>query len=164
MRRRVELLGSHFDVTVRTVGGTRLIQVDNGPVRTGAISRMGDGTYVVRLGDASCTVDMAARGEEVFIRAFGRTFGMKILDPVEQAAQEGGGRGDTARAPMPGIAIQVHVTPGDRIVRGQALMVIESMKILTVIKAPRDGVVAKVHVETGKAFEKNAALITLREK
>jgi 3-methylcrotonyl-CoA carboxylase alpha subunit len=164
MRRRVELLGRQFDVTVQVDGKSRIIQVDDGAALPGSISQVGPYRYIVQLGNASCTADIASRGEEVFVRAFGRTFGLKILDPVEQAAAEGGGRGDTARAPMPGMVIEVRVKPGDRVARGQALMTIESMKILTVIKAPREGVVAGVHVEAGQSFDRNAALITIREQ
>ena len=43
-------------------------------------------------------------------------------------------------------------------------MIIESMKILTVIKAPRDGVVAKIHFAPGQTFDRNDALVTLTEK
>jgi biotin carboxyl carrier protein len=40
-------------------------------------------------------------------------------------------------------------------------MIIESMKILTVISAPRDGQVAGIHFEPGESFDKNAALVSL---
>ena len=53
---------------------------------------------------------------------------------------------------------------GDPVTKGQSMITIESMKILTMITAPRDGEVSQVHVEPGDTFDKNAALITLREK
>ena len=38
------------------------------------------------------------------------------------------------------------------------------MKILMVITAPRDGEVSQVHFEPRDTFDKNAVLVTLREK
>lgn len=49
-------------------------------------------------------------------------------------------------SPMPGIAIQVLVKPGDQVTLGQPLIIIEAMKMENAIKATRDGVVDKVLV------------------
>jgi biotin carboxyl carrier protein len=53
------------------------------------------------------------------------------------------------------------VNEGDKVTKGQPMMTIESMKILTVITAPSDGEVSQIHFEPGDTFEKNATLITL---
>ena len=45
--------------------------------------------------------------------------------------------------------------------RGDTLLVIESMKLETAIKAPRDGMVETVHVADGRTFERSAPLVTL---
>jgi len=62
------------------------------------------------------------------------------------------------------VVVDVKVAAGDRVIKGQPLMAIESMKILTVISAPRDGNVARVHFEQGQTFEKNAVLVTLSKE
>jgi len=107
---------------------------------------------------------MAVKGETAYIRAFDRTFTLHIVDPVDQAPQEIGGSSNTTIAPMPGMVVKIDVTAGDPVTKGQPMITIESMKILTIITAPRDGVVSQVHVESGNTFDKNAALVTLREK
>ena len=108
---------------------------------------------------------MAVKGETAYIRAFDRTFTLRIVDPVEQAAQEAGGSSsNTARAPMPGMVVEVQVAAGDQVTKGQPIITIESMKILTLITAPRGGEVSQVHFEPGDTFDKNAAQVTLTEK
>jgi biotin carboxyl carrier protein len=63
-------------------------------------------------------------------------------------------------SPMPGKILQVMVSPGAEVGEGDALLVLEAMKMENVIRAPRDGVIAEVHAEVGKAVEKAAVLVT----
>jgi len=51
------------------------------------------------------------------------------------------------------------VKPGDKVVDGQQLCMIEAMKMQNIIKAERDGVVAKVTVEAGSSVSVDELLI-----
>ena len=73
----------------------------------------------------------------------------------------GGAADDIAEAPMPGVVIAVNVTEGQAVSAGETLLVIESMKLETAIKAWRDGAVAAVHVGVGQSFQRGALLLTL---
>ena len=108
-------------------------------------------------------IQIAVKGETAYIKAFGRTFALEVVDPVEQASQESGDS-DTAKAPMPGMVVDTHVALGENVNKGQDLITIESMKILTVITAPRDGEVSRINFESGSTFDKNDVLVTLKEK
>ena len=55
-------------------------------------------------------------------------------------------------ATMPGSVLDVLVKAGDKVKKGQALMVTEAMKMETTIEAPFDGVVSKVHVVNGESI------------
>ncbi|WP_298818664.1 biotin/lipoyl-containing protein [Chloroflexus sp.] len=55
------------------------------------------------------------------------------------------------RAPMPGTILQIVVSPGARVKRGQPIIVLEAMKMNNSIGAPRDGVVAAILVKTGQS-------------
>ena len=56
-------------------------------------------------------------------------------------------------APMPGTVIQVMVSNGDPVVRGQALFTMEAMKMQNEISAPIAGVIGDLRVEPGQAVE-----------
>ena len=67
----------------------------------------------------------------------------------------------TVRAPMPGRVIRVHVSVGMRVEPGQAVLVLEAMKMENEVRAASGGSVATVHVTSGATVEANAPLITL---
>ena len=47
---------------------------------------------------------------------------------------------------MPGKVLAVNIKPGDSVTKGQALVVLEAMKMEHALTAPRDGVIAEVSV------------------
>jgi len=53
----------------------------------------------------------------------------------------------------------VHVGEGQRVARGEPLMVLEAMKMEHVIAAPDDGRVTAVHYAVGAQVEEGAQLI-----
>ena len=60
---------------------------------------------------------------------------------------------------MPGVILSVVVTPGTRVQRGDALMVLEAMKMKNELKAPRDGVVAEIYVAAGQQVKFGETLV-----
>ena len=63
------------------------------------------------------------------------------------------------KAPMPGLVLEVAVTPGASVKKGDTLLILEAMKMENIIKAPGDGEIEVVHVKQGEAVEKNQLLI-----
>jgi len=65
------------------------------------------------------------------------------------------------KAPMPGLVLDIKVKAGDAVKKGDALLVLEAMKMENIIKAPGEAVVKKVNAEKGKPVEKNQVLIEM---
>jgi biotin carboxyl carrier protein len=63
------------------------------------------------------------------------------------------------KAPMPGLVLDVRVTEGDVVKKGDPILVLEAMKMENIIKSPTDGVIKKINVKKGVAVEKNQVLI-----
>lgn len=63
------------------------------------------------------------------------------------------------KSPMPGLVVQILVKPGDKLVKGDAIVVLEAMKMENVLKAPADVVIKSINCEPGKAVEKNSVLV-----
>lgn len=63
------------------------------------------------------------------------------------------------KAPMPGLVLDIRVAEGDQVKKGDAVLVLEAMKMENIIKSPTDGVIKKINVKKGVAVEKNQVLI-----
>ncbi len=63
-------------------------------------------------------------------------------------------------APMPGDIVEVNVQPGQKVLKGDALCVLDAMKMKNIIYSPREGTIAGVEVSVGQAVDYGAVLIT----
>ena len=83
-----------------------------------------------------------------------------IIDPygAPDSVASGGGR---LLAPVPGAVAAVHVTQGDAVKAGTALVVVEAMKMEHAIVAPHDGIVAHVRYAVGDLVAEGAELVVL---
>ena len=77
------------------------------------------------------------------------------------AAPVASGAGESITSPMPGNILAVNVAAGDKVKKGQVLMILEAMKMENEIMAPRDGKVTAVAVTKGAAVESGALLCTI---
>ena len=67
-------------------------------------------------------------------------------------------------AVMPGVVVEVLVAEGEGVEAGQALVILEAMKMQNEIRAKGRGVVREVHVEAGQAVASGERLVTLGEE
>ncbi|KAJ7292667.1 carbamoyl-phosphate synthase L chain, ATP binding domain-containing protein [Mycena rebaudengoi] len=67
------------------------------------------------------------------------------------------------RAPMPSLVVEVRVKLGERVEKGQAVVVLESMKTETVLRADAAGVVKAVGCRNGEMVEEGRELIEIEE-
>jgi biotin carboxyl carrier protein len=148
---------AHRVEVVRDHGGATL-WIDGRALR-GALARCGDRTEVT-IGDRTEPVWIVADHDAVHIHAFGRSWRLDVVDPVERR-RAAAAQADLAAAPMPGTVVAVAVSPGDAVIEGQQLVVIESMKMQSEIVAWRDGTVEQVFLAVGQTFDRGAGLVAL---
>lgn len=86
----------------------------------------------------------------------------KTPAPKAEAPKTSGTAGSIkVNAPMPGKIVAVKANPGDKVSRGQVILVLEAMKMENDIVAPEDGTVASVNVAVGSSVESGETIATL---
>ena len=104
----------------------------------------------------------SAGTEQIVLFDANSTIRLSLIDPLAGAAG-GDGPDHSLTAPMPGKVMSVSVAPGDAVVSGQALLVLEAMKMEHTIRAPEDGVVATLPFAVGDQVSEGAVPITFEE-
>ncbi len=112
-------------------------------------------------------VEMNADEKIFLIKVNNNTYTVNVRDKYDELLREMGIDTGTGRkindikAPMPGLVLNILVENGQSIQKGDALLILEAMKMENVLKAPSDGVIRKVRISKGDKVEKNQIMIDL---
>ena len=98
---------------------------------------------------------------QMFLHIDGKAWALSAVDEFQGARSHADLDRDAILAPMPGVVVSIGVSVGDSVVAGQALILIESMKLQCELRAKANGIVKAVSVGVGASFERGAALIEL---
>ena len=121
-----------------------------------------NGRAILRAPGRSHDILLATQGDVTFVSIDGREYELVFENAIGVFEHQAVGVGDAVvRAPMPGSVVDAPVAVGDAVAAGDVLIIIESMKLETSLRASRDGVVEHVHFQLGDAFERDAVLVTL---
>jgi biotin carboxyl carrier protein len=122
--------------------GEWLVSTDNGPMRFGA-GVTGDDVFVQHKGWGIPMRAMDARKAD---------FGLSKTDSLGQVQTQ-----------MPGAVVKILANVGDFVTKGQAVVVVEAMKMENEFKAPHDGTISKVMVTEGQTVDAGAVLLVVEE-
>lgn len=99
----------------------------------------------------------------------GNRYKVKISDALDQLISEMGLSAVTSlavnelKAPMPGIILDLMVEESQQVEQGDALLVLEAMKMENTLTAPRSGTIKSLHIEKGSTVDKNQLLLEMEE-
>ena len=99
------------------------------------------------------------------VRVNGNIYHLKLKDQYDDLLKKMGmetiaGKISEVKAPMPGLVLEVLVSPGQELAKGDPVMVLEAMKMENVLKSPTQGIVKKINVEQKQAVEKGQVLVS----
>jgi biotin carboxyl carrier protein len=127
-----------------------------------------DGRLHVLRNHASYSVEVVRidRAEKsVALKVNGNLYAVQLTDKFDALLKSLGmdnaaaSKLNALKAPMPGLVLDVVVKENDPVKKGDALVVLEAMKMENILKSSGDGVVKKVTVKKGTAVEKGQILI-----
>lgn len=145
-----------------------LLHNDGEEAKPYSLEILENGRYLLRIGLNAFTVDdVTVDHGNVSLSLNGQRYSVKIKD--EQAllleslgfAQQTTTAQNALNAPMPGKILDVLHQKGDKIKKGDPLVILEAMKMENELTSPADGEVGSVHVQVGDSVEKNVTLIEI---
>ena len=141
----------HDGATVLQIGG------QSWPFKATALDA---GRHDIQLGSRRLTATVYGRGERYAVYTAEGSALVAEFDPLAHAGDHAA-EGGRLTAPMPGKVVSFLVRAGDRVQRGQALAVMEAMKMEHTLSAPRDGEVAELLYAVGDQVAEGGELLRL---
>jgi acetyl-CoA/propionyl-CoA carboxylase biotin carboxyl carrier protein len=136
---------------------------DDGVSCVARIQRTGPTSVRLDLDGRSTAFTVAAAPDGTcWLGTGGRTWPTRVEEPWQAHAGDRHlpGHGPVV-APMPGSLTAVLVAEGDAVVEGQALAVVEAMKMEFTLRAPGEGIVVEVHGAPGRQVALGEAIVTV---
>lgn len=112
-------------------------------------------------------VEVNTDEKKVYLKVNNTFYSVEVKDQYDVLLKEmgidsaAGPKVNDIKAPMPGLVLNVLVANGQPVQKGDAILVLEAMKMENILKAPADGIIKKVHVLKGDKVEKNQVMINL---
>jgi len=129
--------------------------------------KLGEGLFHIIHERKSYTIEIVAKENDKLMRikVNGNVYEVAVEDQYDSLLKSMGliGAADKTaleiKAPMPGMVLSVNVTVGQQVKKGDALLVLEAMKMENMIKSTTDGIVKTLLIAKGDIVEKNQVLI-----
>ena len=165
MKYRVERAGRVYELTVEPSPHGCVVRGPDGTTTHIAIETRLDGSRRAITPWGELEILSARVGPELWADFAGRRLHERVerVRPAGARASEALARGAVV-APMTGKLLRVTARLGEQVRAGQALAVIQAMKMENELLSPIDGVVTEVAVEAPSAIEKGALIVEVSER
>jgi len=149
--------GRDYRAEVKELTPERAVVVVDGTEYAVDLVRIGRKTITadtVRASTAAVPAPTSPPAAPVAAPAVAAPAAAPAVRPAPSAKGEGG-----ITAPMPGLVVALKVKPGDTVQAGQALLVMEAMKMENAITASYNGTVTKIYVREGDSISEGDLLV-----
>ena len=108
------------------------------------------------------SMSVATKGSSVFCDIAGKAFHAKKMEKNFSKSAVGAGEGLVT--PMPGKIIKICFSVGDKIKAGDAVVVMEAMKMEHTLSAPKDGTIKAIHASEGELVDGGISVVDLGDR
>jgi len=121
----------------------------------------GGADLMLTLGGRTIRFAYAVDGETTWLGRDGQAWAVTEAAPAPLRGGRTAAADGTVRSPMPGTVVAVHVNVGQDVSAGQAVLVVEAMKMEHTVTAPLDGTVTELTAKAGQQVRMDEALAVI---
>jgi biotin carboxyl carrier protein len=123
------------------------------------VHRAESGDWVIAIDGVRIQGYTAHANETYYVALKGAVFTLSAIQRNRRAKTQSD---QSLTAPMPGQITKILVSVGDRVIRGQPLVLMEAMKMEIRISAPQDATIERMLCTQGQIVERGQALVELK--
>jgi biotin carboxyl carrier protein len=164
MKFTLEVNGSPGTIEVARDGSSCHFSLDSEPEKRVDFVQPEPGVYSIMMDGRSYEARVEHAPDMMIVVVAGHRYEIRVIDPRRWTRSGAVGAGSGPQhltAPMPGRVVRILVGPGDEIVAGQGLLVVEAMKMQNEMKASRAGKVISIPVGVGSTVSAGETLVVI---
>ena len=157
----LELEGEPIEVHIRSsnISGSVVHEVGEHQHKIEFVGIDGE-QFICRIDGQVSKFSLARYPGHLVLFVAGGAHDFALPDPLA-VGEDDGLSGNSVVAPMPGLIKVISAKSGDAVKEGDALLVLEAMKMEHTLTAPRDGVIAEMNAKAGDQVEDGVILVLL---
>jgi 3-methylcrotonyl-CoA carboxylase alpha subunit len=155
--------GGHYGVELEYAQGRPVGIAIEGRARVGLADVLIDSAHVAaRLGEQRFQGRYLRNGTQLYLWVGDEQYEFALDDPRTRQFTASAASGGLT-TPLPGVVVAIPVAVGQKVAAGQALMVIEAMKMEHTISAPYAGTVQHIHYNKGQRVPEGSELLSIEK-
>jgi biotin carboxyl carrier protein len=154
------------DLEVHVTGTHLDVDADGRALAADFVPLPGEEVFSLLIDGRVHEVSVEEKDGAIFVTLHGQRHKVLVRHPLEKTLREvrhagPAASGEVIESPIPGLVVALKVRVGDVVAKGQAVAVVEAMKMQNELTAQVGGTVSAIHVEEKKTVEAGAKLVTL---
>lgn len=131
------------------------------------VEKVESGAYSILTNGQSINMEMVGGDSpnKYQVNTLNHYYEIEVIDAATRykakATSELEAGGNIISTPMPGKIVKIPVAEGDKVEKGQTVVVVSAMKMESEYKSAADGTIKKIHVKEGDAVEGHQPLIEI---
>lgn len=158
---------NQYGAVVARGGADVQVQVDEGDLKAADFQHVLNGKAIsIRYAGRLHLIYLSGNGGSGSIQATigGRPVNLTVMDELRAQALESLGEGaasGTIKADIPGLVVEIKVTEGQTVRKGEPVIVVEAMKMQNELAAAIDGTVSGIPISVGDSVNPGDALVII---
>jgi len=160
LKKHIFVEGKEFEIEIKNEGGKKIFIYNNKKFEVDLIERKIDGKIFAIINGKCIEFLPLRRGKNKnLIIVDGKEYEVGIEKKIETFEKEAK---NIIYAPMPGIITEIKVNIGQKVKKGEPLVIMESMKMQLEISSPNEAEIEEIYVQKNSSIKKGDKILKIK--